>query len=68
MQGETDDRRIGGDAEWRISGKIPCMHAISAIQYKNDKRVEEYCYEWLKIEVYRRTYCFNVNPVKGQDL
>ncbi|RYQ80348.1 hypothetical protein Ahy_Scaffold1g106822 [Arachis hypogaea] len=45
-----------------------CMHAISAIQDKNDKRPEEYCYDWLKMETYKRTYCFDVNPVKGQDL
>ncbi|XP_072081108.1 uncharacterized protein [Arachis hypogaea] len=47
---------------------MPCMHAISAIQEKNDKRPEEYCHEWLTMEAYRRTYQFNVNPVKGQDL
>ncbi|RYR15971.1 hypothetical protein Ahy_B04g072945 [Arachis hypogaea] len=35
---------------------------------KNDKRPEEYCHEWLTMEAYRRTYQFNVNPVKGQDL
>ncbi|RYR13269.1 hypothetical protein Ahy_B04g070359 [Arachis hypogaea] len=47
---------------------MPCMHAISAIQDKNDKRAEDYCHDWLKMEAYRKTYCFNVNPVKGQDL
>ncbi|RYQ97152.1 hypothetical protein Ahy_B08g093160 [Arachis hypogaea] len=35
---------------------------------KNDKRAEDYCHDWLKMEAYRKTYCFNVNPVKGQDL
>ncbi|XP_072062327.1 uncharacterized protein [Arachis hypogaea] len=35
---------------------------------KNDNRAEEYCHDWLKMEAYRKTYCFNVNPVKGQDL
>ncbi|RYR07842.1 hypothetical protein Ahy_B05g075308 [Arachis hypogaea] len=35
---------------------------------KNDKRPEEYCHEWLTMEAYRRTYQFNVNHVKGQDL
>ncbi|RYR53719.1 hypothetical protein Ahy_A06g028940 [Arachis hypogaea] len=47
---------------------MPCMHAISAIQEKNDKRPEEYCHEWLTMEAYRRTYQFNMNPVKGQEL
>ncbi|XP_072064548.1 uncharacterized protein [Arachis hypogaea] len=47
---------------------MSCMHAISAIQEKNDKRHEEYCHEWLTIEAYRRTYQYNVNPVKGQEL
>ncbi|RYR78130.1 hypothetical protein Ahy_A01g002866 [Arachis hypogaea] len=47
---------------------MPCMHAISAIQEKNDKRPEEYYHEWLTMEAYRRTYQFNVNPIKGQDL
>ncbi|XP_029150779.1 uncharacterized protein [Arachis hypogaea] len=49
---------------WQLTG-MPCMHAISAIQDKNDKRPEEYCHEWLKMEAYKRTYYFNVNPVKG---
>ncbi|RYR11384.1 hypothetical protein Ahy_B04g068925 [Arachis hypogaea] len=44
------------------------MHTISAIQNKNCKRIKEYCHEWLTIEAYKRTYCFNVNPVKRQDL
>ncbi|RYR22063.1 hypothetical protein Ahy_B03g067350 [Arachis hypogaea] len=35
---------------------------------KNDKRAEDYCHDWLKMEVYRKIYCFNVNLVKGQDL
>ncbi|XP_016164255.1 uncharacterized protein LOC107606740 [Arachis ipaensis] len=35
---------------------------------KNDKMPEEYCHEWLIMEAYRKTYQFNVNPVKGQDL
>ncbi|RYQ93482.1 hypothetical protein Ahy_B09g099761 [Arachis hypogaea] len=47
---------------------MPCMHAISVIQEKNDKRPEEYCHEWLAMEEYRRTYQYNVNPVKGQEL
>ncbi|RYQ90530.1 hypothetical protein Ahy_B09g096588 isoform A [Arachis hypogaea] len=47
---------------------MPCMHAISAIQDKNGKRTEEYCHEFLIMEAYKRTYCFNVNLVKGQDL
>ncbi|RYR27300.1 hypothetical protein Ahy_B01g051357 [Arachis hypogaea] len=47
---------------------MPCMHAIAAIQDKNDKRPEEYCHDWLTMDAYRRTYCFNVNPIKGQDL
>ncbi|XP_057760006.1 uncharacterized protein LOC130980331 [Arachis stenosperma] len=52
---------------WQLIGML-CMHAISAIQDKNDKRAEDYCHDWLKMEAYRKTYCFNVNPVKGQDL
>ncbi|XP_072071823.1 uncharacterized protein [Arachis hypogaea] len=44
---------------------MPCKHSISAIQDKNDKRAEDYCHDWLKMEAYRKTYCFNVNPVKG---
>ncbi|RYR08300.1 hypothetical protein Ahy_B05g075909 [Arachis hypogaea] len=48
--------------------EMPCMHAILAIQDKNGKRTEEYCHEWLTMEAYKRTYCFNVNPMKGQDL
>ncbi|XP_029143589.1 uncharacterized protein [Arachis hypogaea] len=52
---------------WQFTG-MPCMHAISAIQEKNDKRPEEYYHEWLTMEAYRRTYQFNVNPIKGQDL
>ncbi|XP_057761031.1 uncharacterized protein LOC130981452 [Arachis stenosperma] len=52
---------------WQLTG-MPCMHAISAIQDKNGKRTEEYCHELLTMEAYKRTYCFNVNPVKGQDL
>ncbi|XP_025666853.1 uncharacterized protein [Arachis hypogaea] len=49
---------------WQLTG-MPCMHAISAIQDKNDKRPEDYCHDWLKMDSYRKTYCFNVNPVKG---
>ncbi|XP_072052700.1 uncharacterized protein [Arachis hypogaea] len=52
---------------WQLTG-MACMHAISAIQDKNGKRTEEYCHELLTMEAYKRTYCFNVNPVKGQDL
>ncbi|RYR03279.1 hypothetical protein Ahy_B06g082130 [Arachis hypogaea] len=47
---------------------MPCMHAISCIQDKNDKRAEEYYHEWLTMESYQKTYAFHVNPVKGQDL
>ncbi|XP_025635555.1 uncharacterized protein [Arachis hypogaea] len=52
---------------WQLTG-MPCIHAISAIQDKNGKRTEEYCHEWLTMKAYKRKYCFNVNPVKGQDL
>ncbi|XP_020975129.1 uncharacterized protein LOC110270346 isoform X2 [Arachis ipaensis] len=52
---------------WQLTG-MPCMHAISAIQDKNGKRTEEYCHELLTMEAYKRTYYFNVNPVKGQDM
>ncbi|RYR28024.1 hypothetical protein Ahy_B01g052125 [Arachis hypogaea] len=52
---------------WQLTD-MPCMHAIAAIQDKNDKRPEEYCHEWLTMDAYRRTYCFNVNPIKEQDL
>ncbi|RYR34177.1 hypothetical protein Ahy_A10g048916 [Arachis hypogaea] len=37
---------------WQLTG-MPCMHAILAIQDKNDKRVAEYCHDWLKMEAYR---------------
>ncbi|XP_016192168.1 uncharacterized protein LOC107633047 [Arachis ipaensis] len=52
-------------------GKHTCscrFWQLTAIQDKNDKRAEDYCHDWLKMEAYRKTYCFNVNPVKGQDL
>ncbi|RYQ95684.1 hypothetical protein Ahy_B08g091029 isoform A [Arachis hypogaea] len=52
---------------WQLTG-MPCMHAISCIQDKNDKRAEDYCHEWLTMESYRKTYAFHVNPVKGQEL
>ncbi|XP_057760930.1 uncharacterized protein LOC130981355 [Arachis stenosperma] len=52
---------------WQLTG-MPCMHAIVAIQDKHDKRPEEYCQEWLRMESYKRIYSFNVNPVKGQYL
>ncbi|RYR78297.1 hypothetical protein Ahy_A01g003044 [Arachis hypogaea] len=35
---------------------MPCMHAIAAIQDKNDKRLKEYCHEWLRMDSYRKTY------------
>ncbi|RYQ92570.1 hypothetical protein Ahy_B09g098794 [Arachis hypogaea] len=43
---------------WQLTG-MPYMHAISAIQEKNDKRSEEYCHKWLTMDVYRRTYQYN---------
>ncbi|RYR56892.1 hypothetical protein Ahy_A05g022628 [Arachis hypogaea] len=51
---------------WLLTGGMPCMHAIVAIQDKHDKRPEEYCQEWLRMKSYKRTYAFNVNPVKEQ--
>ncbi|RYR61935.1 hypothetical protein Ahy_A04g019204 isoform A [Arachis hypogaea] len=47
------------DLEKHTCSWMPCMHAILAIQDKNSKRTEEYCHEWLTIEAYKRTYCFN---------
>ncbi|RYR67042.1 hypothetical protein Ahy_A03g013279 [Arachis hypogaea] len=35
---------------------------------KNDKRLEEYFHEWLTMGMYRRTYQYNMDPVKGQKL
>ncbi|RYR07923.1 hypothetical protein Ahy_B05g075422 [Arachis hypogaea] len=52
-------------------GKHTCscrFWKLTAIQDKNEKCAEDYCHDWLKMEAYRKTYCFNVNPVKGQDL
>ncbi|RYR06665.1 hypothetical protein Ahy_B05g073971 [Arachis hypogaea] len=54
--------------DYTIQWGMPCMHAISCIQDKNDKRAEDYCHEWLTMESYRKTYAFHVNPVKGQEL
>ncbi|RYR09083.1 hypothetical protein Ahy_B05g077151 [Arachis hypogaea] len=75
MKKKNCTKCIAGQPIWLLTWEsahalvgMPCMHAISAIQDKNDKRTEEYCHDWLKIEAYRRTYYFNVNPIKGQDL
>ncbi|XP_057756399.1 uncharacterized protein LOC130975657 [Arachis stenosperma] len=37
---------------WQLT-RMPCMHAISAIQDKNSKRTEEYCHELLTMEATR---------------
>ncbi|RYQ94645.1 hypothetical protein Ahy_B08g089582 [Arachis hypogaea] len=63
---QFNDKTKFGELKFEV--RMPCMHAISAIHDKNDKRAEDYCHDWLKMEAYRKTYCFNVNPVKGQDL
>ncbi|RYQ82777.1 hypothetical protein Ahy_B10g101343 [Arachis hypogaea] len=61
-------KELGYAGGYMLVEGMPCMHAISCIQDKNDKRAEEYCHEWLTMESYRKTYAFHVNPVKGQNL
>ncbi|RYR19812.1 hypothetical protein Ahy_B03g064718 [Arachis hypogaea] len=45
-------------------GSPPCQIVCPRVKAqldedKNDKRDKEYCYDWLKMEAYRRTYYFN---------
>ncbi|RYR66422.1 hypothetical protein Ahy_A03g012397 isoform A [Arachis hypogaea] len=66
---EEDDDDLGSltaTQTWTLSKVVPKLRKHPTMKHReNDNRPEEYCHEWLKMEAYKRTYCFNVNPVKG---
>ncbi|KAK7339597.1 hypothetical protein VNO77_20275 [Canavalia gladiata] len=50
---------------WELTG-MPCMHAIAAIVYKNE-RPEDHCHAWLTMASYQATYANHIEALPGQD-